>query len=143
VDQLGDALEQRIAVGSNLRAVRREVDAIVEHDLVAHDSHLFLVWAAVVVRVTVFGLGLVGAEIGWIEDPVFVVVGIRAAVLVLETIPIFWIIRALVAAVRDSIAIVVRIRATVGVFEPVAVLGDERTFVDRIFDAVFVGVVVG
>src|SRR6185503_1415708 len=82
----GDGVQQRERLGLDVGLVGLEVDLVEDLQLaLAHDDPS-LVGAAIVVLDAVVGLGLVGALVVDVENPVLVVVGIGAAVLILEAV---------------------------------------------------------
>src|SRR6185295_4757891 len=83
---------------------------------------------------------LVRALVIDVQDPVGVVVRIRAAVLVLEVVLVLGLVRALVLDVGDAVLVVVLVGAAVLVLEPILVLGIVGTLVDVVEDAVVVAV---
>src|SRR6478735_2823866 len=141
-DQLGQARQQRIADLANDEAVDVEVNAIVEHDLVAHDAHLIFIGATVGVGIAIDGLGLVRAQIAGIGDPVLVVVVLGAAVRVFEAVFVFGHVGTMVDLVGNSVQVVVFFRATVFVAKAVFVFGHVGTLVSVVENAIVVAVAI-
>src|SRR5690606_33765413 len=110
----------RVRFREDLCAAGLELNLVQDHDVAALDQDATLVRAAVLVVLTVVGLGLVRALVGGIRDLVPVVVGIRTAVLIVPVVLVFRIQRALVLGVEDAVLVIVRVRAAVRVLESIA-----------------------
>src|SRR5436190_7403178 len=102
---LGDRRQQRERALVDRGLVGREVDLLLDLDLVAaqHGQRRALVGAAVVVLEAVEDLGLGRALVDGIQEPVLVVVGIGAAVLVLEAVLVLGYHRALAGDVTYAV----------------------------------------
>src|SRR5690606_661205 len=136
------SLEQRITHGPYDVAVRAEVHAVIEHDLVTDHTYLLFIGAAVMVGIVVRRFCLVGTKILRVGHAVLVVVIVGTAVLVLEAVSVFRIVRALIFGVDDPVFVVVVVGTAVAVLEAVLVFGHHRAIVMSVDDAVFVVVVV-
>ena len=99
--------------------------------------------AAVLILISVLGLGVVGALVGRVGDPVLVVVQIGAAVVVLEAVLVLGLVRALVARAKDAVAVFIFLRAAVIVVDAVLGLGLVGALVDGVGDPVLVVVQIG
>jgi hypothetical protein len=137
-EQLGQALEQRVAFYSNRRAIRRKMHDLIQKDFAADDSYLFLVWAAVALGIAIDGFGLARTEVVDVDYPIFVIIRLSAAVVVLESVLILELGWALVRGVEYPIFVVVRLCAAVVVLKTVAVFRSLRTLVARVGNTVLV-----
>src|SRR5690606_9183508 len=137
------AAQQPVAHAADDGAVGGEMNLVVEHDLVANDSNLIGIGAAVVIGVVVEHLWFIRAGVLGILDAILVVIRIGTAILILKLVMVLRFERALVLGVRHAVTIVVEIRAAVLVLETFPVLRLHGAMVDVIEDAVPIVIVFG
>src|SRR5262249_33665590 len=87
-DRRADRVENCIRLGQDLGAARLEEHLLQDEDVVVLDDHVALVGASVLILVAVVRLGLVGALVLHVGDPVVIVVGVRTAILILEAVAV-------------------------------------------------------
>ena len=86
------------------------------------------------------GERLVRASIIHVENPIPIIVRVRAAILVFEAIPVLCLVQAAIHLIEDPVAIVIRLGAAILVFESISVLCNCPAFIYAINNAIIVGI---